>query len=43
MECWLPEYVTHQELEKEISDQARKNRDIELPGTSNQLLVGSLL
>lgn len=42
MEYWLPGYVTLQELEKEINDQARKNRDIELPGTSNQLLVGSL-
>ncbi|OJD24932.1 hypothetical protein ACJ73_03704 [Blastomyces percursus] len=29
-------------LEKEVSELARKNRVIELPGTSNQLLVGEL-
>jgi hypothetical protein len=42
MKDWSPEYVTRQELEKEISDQARKYRGIELPGNANQLLVGSL-
>ncbi|KAF7593738.1 hypothetical protein BBP40_010913 [Aspergillus hancockii] len=42
MENWSPEYVTRQALEQEISDQARKNRGIELPGNANQLLVGSL-
>ncbi|KAE8143529.1 P-loop containing nucleoside triphosphate hydrolase protein [Aspergillus pseudotamarii] len=42
MADWSPEYITREALEKEIGDQARKNRGIELPGSANQLLVGSL-
>ncbi|KAE8391632.1 P-loop containing nucleoside triphosphate hydrolase protein [Aspergillus alliaceus] len=42
MENWSPEYITREALEKEIGEQARKNRGIELPGSANQLLVGSL-
>ncbi|KAB8201903.1 P-loop containing nucleoside triphosphate hydrolase protein [Aspergillus parasiticus] len=42
MEDWSPEYITREALEKEIGEQARKNRGIELPGSANQLLVGSL-
>ncbi|KOC13674.1 dynamin family protein [Aspergillus flavus AF70] len=42
MEDWSPEYITREALEKEIGEQARKNRGIELPGSANQLLVGNL-
>ncbi|KAE8397593.1 P-loop containing nucleoside triphosphate hydrolase protein [Aspergillus pseudonomiae] len=42
MEDWSPEYVTREALEEEIGGQARKNRGMELPGSANQLLVGSL-
>ncbi|PIG83067.1 dynamin family protein [Aspergillus arachidicola] len=42
MEGWSPEYITREALEKEITEQARKNRGIELPGSANQFLVGSL-
>ncbi|KAE8376604.1 P-loop containing nucleoside triphosphate hydrolase protein [Aspergillus bertholletiae] len=42
MDDWSPDYITREALEAEISEQARKNRGIELPGTANQLLVGSL-
>ncbi|KAE8368347.1 P-loop containing nucleoside triphosphate hydrolase protein [Aspergillus caelatus] len=42
MADWSPEYITREALEKEIGEQARKNRGIELPGSANQLLVGSL-
>ncbi|EFW18881.1 dynamin GTPase [Coccidioides posadasii str. Silveira] len=34
--------ITVADLEKEVSEMARKNRGIELPGTSNQVLVGEL-
>ncbi|OGM43949.1 dynamin family protein [Aspergillus bombycis] len=42
MDDWSPEYITRAALEKEIGEQARKNRGIELPGSANQWLVGSL-
>ncbi|BCS04210.1 dynamin family protein [Aspergillus luchuensis] len=38
----LPHYVLRKSLEEEVAEQARKNRGIELPGSANQLLVGSL-
>ncbi|KAE8334718.1 hypothetical protein BDV24DRAFT_172020 [Aspergillus arachidicola] len=38
----LSQYITREALEKEIGEQARKNRGIELPGSANQLLVGNL-
>ncbi|KAJ5159563.1 uncharacterized protein N7482_006567 [Penicillium canariense] len=37
-----PPVKYRQDLEKEVDQQARQNRGIELPGTANQLLVGSL-
>ncbi|KLJ12918.1 dynamin GTPase [Blastomyces silverae] len=37
-----PPTILISDLEKEVSEMARKNRGIELPGTSNQLLVGEL-
>ncbi|GKZ24655.1 hypothetical protein AbraIFM66951_011926 [Aspergillus brasiliensis] len=36
------QYVLRKNLEEEVAEQARKNRGIELPGSANQLLVGSL-
>ncbi|KAL6229209.1 hypothetical protein BDW75DRAFT_110131 [Aspergillus navahoensis] len=42
MDGWRAEYVYRGALEAEVSEQARKNRGIELPGSANQLLVGSL-
>lgn len=39
---WVPEYVDRHTLEEEMCEQARKNRGIELPGSANQLLVGTL-
>lgn len=42
MDGWKPDYVKRSALEVEVSNQARKNRGIELPGSANQLLVGSL-
>ena len=42
MDDWKPELVFRDVLEKEVSEQARKSRGIELPGSANQLLVGSL-
>ncbi|PYH92305.1 hypothetical protein BO71DRAFT_451516 [Aspergillus ellipticus CBS 707.79] len=42
MHGWTPEYITRHDLEKKVSDQARRNRGIELPGTANPLLVGNL-
>ncbi|KAL3462370.1 dynamin family protein [Aspergillus heterothallicus] len=42
MEGWAPRYITRSELETELIELARRNRGIELPGTANQLLVGSL-
>lgn len=42
MDGWKPQLVLRDVLEKEVSEQARKNRGIELPGSANQLLVGSL-
>ncbi|RDK37608.1 dynamin family protein [Aspergillus phoenicis ATCC 13157] len=38
----FPHYVLRKNLEEEVAEQARKNRGIELPGSANQLLVGSL-
>ncbi|KAL4994064.1 P-loop containing nucleoside triphosphate hydrolase protein [Aspergillus recurvatus] len=42
MDGWRAEYVHRDALEAEVSEQARENRGIELPGSANQLLVGSL-
>ncbi|KAL4972256.1 P-loop containing nucleoside triphosphate hydrolase protein [Aspergillus desertorum] len=42
MDGWRAEYVNRDDLVAEISEQARENRGIELPGSANQLLVGSL-
>ncbi|KAL4982611.1 P-loop containing nucleoside triphosphate hydrolase protein [Aspergillus falconensis] len=42
MDGWRAEYVNRGALEAEVSEQARENRGIELPGSANQLLVGSL-
>lgn len=42
LEAWRPTYIDRKALEKEVSEQARKNRGIELPGSANQLLVGIL-
>lgn len=42
MRNWIPIYAQRSTLEREISEQARQNRGIELPGNANQLLVGSL-
>ncbi|KAJ9363438.1 hypothetical protein DTO280E4_2420 [Paecilomyces variotii] len=42
MHDWKPDLVRRAILELEVSNQARKNRGIELPGSANQLLVGSL-
>ncbi|CBF81685.1 putative dynamin GTPase [Aspergillus nidulans FGSC A4] len=39
---WAAEYIDRGALEAEVSKQARENRGIELPGSANQLLVGSL-
>jgi hypothetical protein len=39
---WVPKYVDRHTLEEEMCEQARKNRGIELPGSANQLLVGTL-
>ncbi|KAL4860694.1 P-loop containing nucleoside triphosphate hydrolase protein [Aspergillus spectabilis] len=39
---WNPEYISRKALEEEATDLARRNRGIELPGSANQLLVGSL-
>ncbi|KAJ5917674.1 hypothetical protein N7466_011228 [Penicillium verhagenii] len=38
----IPPKKTRQDVEKEVDRQARQNRGIELPGSANQLLVGSL-
>ncbi|KAJ5751807.1 hypothetical protein N7520_008724 [Penicillium odoratum] len=38
----LPLSKHRQDVEKEIDQQARRNRGIELPGAANQLLVGSV-
>ncbi|KAL2835265.1 P-loop containing nucleoside triphosphate hydrolase protein [Aspergillus cavernicola] len=42
MDGWRAEHINRGALEAEISEQARENRGIELPGSANQLLVGSL-
>lgn len=42
MKDWTPQYISHVALEEEIKEQARESRGIELPGSANQLLVGSL-
>ncbi|KAL4742516.1 P-loop containing nucleoside triphosphate hydrolase protein [Aspergillus similis] len=42
MDGWTAKYVDRGALEAEVSEQARENRGIELPGSANQLLVGSL-
>ncbi|QQK43428.1 Dynamin [Penicillium digitatum] len=42
MDDWIPQYISQESLVDEIKEQARKSRGIELPGSVNQLLVGSL-
>ncbi|GAD94931.1 dynamin family protein [Paecilomyces variotii No. 5] len=42
MEGWKPTPVLRDVLQGEISDQASRNRGIELPGNINQLVVGGL-
>jgi GTP-binding protein EngB required for normal cell division len=42
MDGWTPQYIMRESLKREIKEQARESRGIELPGTPNQLLVGSL-
>ncbi|KAL4779788.1 P-loop containing nucleoside triphosphate hydrolase protein [Aspergillus varians] len=42
MAGWTETYVSRRDLEAEASALARRNRGIELPGSANQLLVGSL-
>ncbi|KAA8647165.1 uncharacterized protein ATNIH1004_005853 [Aspergillus tanneri] len=42
LEGWKPTTVPRYQLEEEVTEQARKSRGIELPGSPNQLLVGSL-
>ncbi|CAG8370360.1 unnamed protein product [Penicillium salamii] len=41
MEDWAPVCVSQDALTKELQDQARQSREIELPGSANSLLVGS--
>ncbi|CAG8028979.1 unnamed protein product [Penicillium salamii] len=42
MEDWTPVYVSQDALAEELQGQARQSRGIELPGSANSLLVGSL-
>ncbi|CAG8116021.1 unnamed protein product [Penicillium salamii] len=42
MEDWTPVYISQDDLTKELQNQARQSRGIELPGSANSLLVGSL-
>ncbi|PLB45800.1 hypothetical protein P170DRAFT_439518 [Aspergillus steynii IBT 23096] len=42
LETWWPTFIDRKTLEAEVSEQARKNRGIELPGSPNQRLVGIL-
>ncbi|KAF9248331.1 hypothetical protein DTO013E5_5165 [Penicillium roqueforti] len=42
MSDWTPQYISQESLVDEIKEQARQSRGIELPGSANQLLVGSL-
>ncbi|KAJ5181073.1 Dynamin [Penicillium cf. griseofulvum] len=42
MDDWTPLYITQESIVDEIKEQARQSRGIELPGSANQLLVGSL-
>ncbi|CAI7566369.1 unnamed protein product [Penicillium palitans] len=42
MDDWTPQYISQESLVDEIKEQARQSRGIELPGSANQLLVGSL-
>lgn len=39
---WTPNCITREMLEEEIKEQAQESRGIELPGSPNQFLVGSL-
>jgi hypothetical protein len=39
---WSPEYIECSKWEAEMRDLAGRNRGIELPGTANQILVGSM-
>lgn len=42
MSDWKPTRISRGTLEEEVCMQARKNRGIEFPGSTNHLLVGSL-
>lgn len=42
MDNWTPQYISQESLVDEIKEQARQSRGIELPGSANLLLVGSL-
>ncbi|PLB39122.1 putative dynamin GTPase [Aspergillus candidus] len=42
MEGWTPIKISRTKMESEVSDQAKKDRGIEMPGSANHLLVGSL-
>ncbi|CAG8900109.1 unnamed protein product [Penicillium egyptiacum] len=42
MDDWTPQYISQESLVAEIKEQARHSRGIELPGSANQLLVGTL-
>ncbi|OQD91991.1 hypothetical protein PENSOL_c046G03670 [Penicillium solitum] len=41
MDNWTPQYISQESLVDEIKEQARQSRGIELPGSANQLLVGT--
>ena len=42
MEGWTPIEISREKLESEVSEQAKWDRGIEMPGSANQLLVGRL-
>ncbi|OQE12350.1 hypothetical protein PENVUL_c001G04109 [Penicillium vulpinum] len=42
MDDWTPQYISQESLVDEIKEQARQSRGIKLPGSANQLLVGTL-
>ncbi|KAL4881237.1 P-loop containing nucleoside triphosphate hydrolase protein [Aspergillus karnatakaensis] len=42
MDGWEGECIERSALESEVSEQARENRGVELPGSANHLLVGQL-
>ncbi|KAJ5675982.1 Dynamin GTPase [Penicillium macrosclerotiorum] len=42
LEGWLPQYISRKALAEEIREKARQRQGFELPGNSNQFLVGEL-